>query len=275
MKRIKGFLCYVLLPGIVLVVVYQMGREAGSQLVGESQSAAASVVAETVPVEKAPRPAKPSGSSHGSVPAKSVSADVAAPPKATKVESVHRPAKTTKAEPVRVTAVAVPEHAPGEVPVVPYDDVPIRIPQFASAPMIDMSEHAAAQIQSRPVSVVLETDILADPMVYAVTPPTNEPYPAPTNSVYDRQPDAGLQSSAVPKSSEMGLMPLRPLTPIPATVYSAPLSQSAAPRTTFKEPAVAPALAPPVPIQQSAPAPQKSSFIRITSSSECDCGKEH
>jgi len=133
------------------------------------------------------------------------------------------------------------------------------------------------QHSAQPIPTVIETDSGIVPSSYTGI------LPAPGESVYDHQPGSGQRLPAGTKPSEVGLMPLlplEPLQPVSSAVHSAVIPSTyrqpvpiPASRTTFKEPA----LAPPVPIAKpaSAPGERPLSPVRITSSSACDCGKEH
>lgn len=102
---------------------------------------------------------------------------------------------------------------------------------------------------------------------------TQVPSSVPVHSVYERPPTLVVPpapTSAVLKPSELGLMPLQPLAPLPgAVVY--PGAQVV--RTTFKEPTLAPAVpvtySQPVSVQQSVPA------TTVKTAVPCDCGKAH
>jgi hypothetical protein len=126
-------------------------------------------------------------------------------------------------------------------------------------------------LRSRPVAVAKPTvdpmsgDVdrnQAAPKAVSVAGNVN---PVSGRSVYDRR----------DQPSSLGLMPLAPLQPLQpiqsAAVYP---GSSPAPRSTFVE--TGPTLAPKFPSAvEATPAVRSVSPIRFTSSSECDCGKQH
>jgi hypothetical protein len=104
-----------------------------------------------------------------------------------------------------------------------------------------------------------------------------EPSSLPGNSIYDsRSPnfsfgEKGGRVGEFVKPSEMGLMPLSPLVPLSESSL-----MPVTPRTSYR-PTPAP-LIPAASVPAAAAAQPASRFqlpIRITSSLECDCGKDH
>jgi hypothetical protein len=185
-------------------------------------------------------------------------------------ESVQVTADSQRVQPRPVKKAVAPRPAPV---VEPVDDWSIpagtRVAPKIAKPMVD--PNTPLRIPKQDVQLdwdaavprVIETE---DGVMSAMeVPVVRQPVlaPAPTRSVYDRRPEGSSMSLPI-KLSELGAVPLAPLQPLePASVYPQPQPV----RTTFKEPVL--------PSVQSMPSTRIVSPIRITSSAECDCGKQH
>jgi len=255
----KKFLVYIVLPAIVLGVVYQMGRSAGRL---------------SVPSQPESRPGQKAS------PINSVNRNKTQP---AAVSATSRPrsqvTSTTKPRRIPSESVVMAPVLPQELDLQPADWPEDSVDRFVQ---ITPEEFAARQAAKSPkavpvigvpktvpvigVSRMIETQNSLGQTVYEydAPPATNVPTPAPTISVYD-----GRSKGGTTKASELGVVPLAPLLPVEeAKVYPGPSSSA---RTTFK--ALAPSAASPAPAVESRT--RVVSPVRITSSSQCDCGKEH
>jgi len=282
----KKFLLYVLLPGVVLGIVYQSGRNSGMSSMADrlerlESSMSASAPAEPTKVVKS----KSSSSSAVKTPADPAKVVKSNSTSSGKVSSGS--GQTVKVDPSQVPKPNMKPRSTPKLVLEPVDDFNIpagtrvdtnRIPTDESVdrfvqitPEEFVSRHVTKSPKEVPVvgvSRMIEKKNSLGQTVYEydAPPATYVPTPIPTVSIYEN-----LSKGATTKTSDLGVVPLAPLQPsAPATVY--PKVQDK--RTTFKEPVLAPTL----PIE-TAPAVQSStrivSPIRITSSAECDCGKSH
>ena len=124
-----------------------------------------------------------------------------------------------------IHSVVESSSAPVSVPV--SQSQPVKVAKPAKPPTV-----AAAVQQSLPV--VIET-----PSVQALS-----------GSAYDRRP-------APTKSSELGLIPLQPLEPVPVSVHAEALPKMNIPSVATFRPGM------------------QLPMLQVRSPSECDCGKEH
>jgi hypothetical protein len=199
----KRFFLYVLLPGVVLGMVYQMGRNSGIHSLDG-------------PV------------SHPVV------GDRQSPPV---VEQPVAVAKQSSGTPDR----ALPDPKPLAVRQSP----PAVVAKPVTSPERSLETVVKSQLQ--PPKVVVTRQV-SKPVI-----PVENVASASGRSVYDRR----------DKPSSLGLMPLAPLSSSErAAVYPG----------SSRQPVFAPVFPP---VDQSAPAVRSLSPVRITSSAECDCGKQH
>jgi hypothetical protein len=227
----KKFLLYILLPGVVLGVVYNMGRNSGVRSAMESTPALVKNVPSARLANSSSSPVKPP-----------VPRSTTSPPAKTKVS---KPVSSLPQPVVKPVIETLDVDLPEDLEVQSIREVPVM--RGPDGKILRSSDGRI--VESTAMSGVVK------PVTYSSSylPATNVPSPAPIQSIYDRR-------SVPAKASELGAVPLSPLQPLePAVVY--PGSQPV--RTTFKEPVLAPTF------------PQSSSPIRITLSTECDCGKEH
>ena len=224
----KRFFLFVLLPCIVLGVVYQSGRDAGVRSVVSLPKPEVTSIPEVTKNEVVPALVKKLPNKTVIVPAKNA------------VEPVKSSPAKTLAVPMEdgsVRTVAVP----ADSSLAKFVESAVQNPpskQVSESELRELIAHRTeASVSVQPVPQFVDTDGVVG---YKGSPVTNVPYPAPTQSVYDRR-----LSAVLSKPSELGLMPLVPLAPLPASTYPAVNS--------------APVVSP----------------VRITSSAECDCGKKH
>jgi hypothetical protein len=268
-RFMKSFLLYILLPGVVLGVVYQSGRNSGIRSAVESPPQGEVL---QVADEVRPAPVRGTVSSNTSLPLRErysrIPLEGETVSKSQTVKSKAAPA------PIRRVSGNIYDSSGGSsgaasdgLPV----GRPLQIPRVIE-PVDDWNLPAGTRV-SKPASV----------STYA--PATLEPSSTPARSVYDRRPagspispdlpmsvpPVAVPAMAVParavptKPADLGVMPLAPLQPLEsAAVY--PGVQPV--RTTFQ---AQPVLAPAFPKMQT----QSASPVRITSSSGCDCGKQH
>ena len=240
-KKSRGKLWLIIGAGIVLIIVYQSGRSSGTRSALESAYPVTNVI---TPVD-----------STGQIPM--------VPPTAASVRPAASPSPGTAVPVVRHQRIPLEpstDHVGSENRAAPIRPTAMTIPSpDNSSARIAIPANSPVDTSLRPPNRVLETG--PPPLLPAVigqVDPRQVPTAAPANSIYDRPAGAtifqGGQNSGqvAARPSQAGVMPLDPLPTLPATPAGTP--------QTFRQPTVAPQLAP---------------LVRVQSISTCDCGVAH